>query len=193
MPYQRTTEDEFQIHVNYGQGWEYEIAEATRKAGLAQLRLYRENCPEYPVRLVCKRVPIKMAIYKKGSRHLQTTVTNGHADFSDGLTVEEYLEKNPGLTCIPLDDALDLIRKAEEKTYIRGWVKISENQYMEKMNCLPPEKWLTVDGVTIFRMCEYLTSNITAHLAEYNGKHYRANRRTSVDYTTLAEEVRNIK
>lgn len=57
MAYQRKTEDEFQIHANYGQGWEEETAEVTRKAALANLREYRENNPGVPYKLVVKRVP----------------------------------------------------------------------------------------------------------------------------------------
>jgi len=55
MGYKRKTEDEFQIHVNYGFGWEHETTEETYREGLAQLKCYRENI-SYPVKLVIKRV-----------------------------------------------------------------------------------------------------------------------------------------
>jgi len=50
MPYQRTTRDEWRLHVNYGQGWEHEVSEESWRAMREQLRCYRENCPEYPVK-----------------------------------------------------------------------------------------------------------------------------------------------
>jgi len=58
--YQRKTKDEFQIQVNYGygDGWEYEISEDSRKEGMQRLKEYRENC-NYPSRLVTKRVKIE--------------------------------------------------------------------------------------------------------------------------------------
>lgn len=49
MTYVRKTSDEFRLFVNYGQGWEYEIAEESRKAIKGQAATYRANCP-YPVR-----------------------------------------------------------------------------------------------------------------------------------------------
>jgi hypothetical protein len=58
--YQRKTRDEYQIHIRYGDryGWEHEISEDTRKEAQQRRREYRENCPEYPVRIVKKRVPL---------------------------------------------------------------------------------------------------------------------------------------
>ena len=54
MTYVRKTRDTWEIHVNYGygHGWEYEIAEPTRTEALQRLNEYRENCPEYPVKIV---------------------------------------------------------------------------------------------------------------------------------------------
>lgn len=51
---QRKTRDTWQIHVNYGQGWEHECTEFSRADAIAQRKTYRENC-SYPVRIVAKR------------------------------------------------------------------------------------------------------------------------------------------
>jgi hypothetical protein len=59
MSYKRKTRDEWQLHVNYGQGWEHEISEDSFREARDRRREYRENCPEYPVRLLCKRVRIE--------------------------------------------------------------------------------------------------------------------------------------
>jgi hypothetical protein len=73
--------------------------------------------------------------------------------------------------------------------YIGPWVEITEEEYTEKLNCLPPEKWRTVLGVNIFRMCEYLTENVTDHYARLNGRFFEAGRRTSTPYEEIAAEV----
>jgi hypothetical protein len=52
----RTTRDEWQLHVDYGQGWEHEISEDTYTEGRARRREYRDNCPQYPCKLVKRRV-----------------------------------------------------------------------------------------------------------------------------------------
>jgi hypothetical protein len=58
--YARKTRDEWQLHINYGygDGWEHEISEDTRKEAIQRRKEYRENCPEYPVKIVCRRVAI---------------------------------------------------------------------------------------------------------------------------------------
>ena len=37
----------WKLYVNYGQGWEYEIFEDTRKGYLENKKAYQENC-DYP-------------------------------------------------------------------------------------------------------------------------------------------------
>lgn len=49
--YRRKTIDIWRLFVDYGNSWEYEVAEYTRKAGRKRLKEYQENCPQYPVEL----------------------------------------------------------------------------------------------------------------------------------------------
>lgn len=42
----------WKLLVNYGQGWEYEVFEESRKEAQERRKEYRENCPQYPVKLV---------------------------------------------------------------------------------------------------------------------------------------------
>lgn len=56
--YTRKTRDEWQIHANYGGGWEHETSYDSRYEAKEDLRLYRENAPQYSYRLVKKRVKI---------------------------------------------------------------------------------------------------------------------------------------
>ena len=53
--YVRKTVDTWVLEGNYGYGWEYILTEYTRKEGRERLREYRENEPQYPVRLIKKR------------------------------------------------------------------------------------------------------------------------------------------
>jgi hypothetical protein len=59
MPRPRKTSDTWQLWINYGQGWEHEITEDTRREAKTRLREYRENCPQYPVRLRYRRERIE--------------------------------------------------------------------------------------------------------------------------------------
>lgn len=56
--YQRKTTDEYQIQGYYDReyGWEEVCAEYTYRDAKTQLKCYNENEPEYPHRIVKKRV-----------------------------------------------------------------------------------------------------------------------------------------
>ena len=130
------------------------------------------------------------AIYKPGETHIQTSVTNGICDFTDGKTPDEYIkELGPDFVCIPLDDAVEQIRIAEEAIYIKPWKEITYDEWDRWLNCLPPQKWQTVNGVNLFQISEHMTSNITLHCARVGDRYFSAYRRTSDSYEKLADEV----
>ena len=54
--YIRKTYDEYEIQGNYGQGWEMVCAGETHKDARARLKEYRENEPQYPHRIIKKRI-----------------------------------------------------------------------------------------------------------------------------------------
>ncbi len=60
MSYKRKTADEWQLHLYYGHqyGWEETVAEDSFKAVREQQKCYLKNQPEYPSKIVFKRVPI---------------------------------------------------------------------------------------------------------------------------------------
>lgn len=43
------------VNYGFGDGWEDEVAESTRAEILERAREYRENCPEYPVKIVRRK------------------------------------------------------------------------------------------------------------------------------------------
>lgn len=62
MAYIRKTQDEYQLFCNYGNGygWEYVLAEDTLSEAKQRKREYMDNMPQYPYKIVKKRVPIKL-------------------------------------------------------------------------------------------------------------------------------------
>ncbi len=143
-----------------------------------------------------------LVIYKKGETHLKNTVKDGKITRSkpgqvpvvmETLTVEEYLKiLGPEYEAITLDEACTHIREEEDRAYIGNWIEITESQWWEYLEVLPPEKWQTVNGVEIFRMCEYWTGDITCHYAQLNNRYFSAHRRTSVKYEDIAKEIKDI-
>jgi hypothetical protein len=53
----RTPKTELQhvIQGYYGHGWEDECCSTVRREALADLKAYRENCPEFPHRIIARR------------------------------------------------------------------------------------------------------------------------------------------
>jgi hypothetical protein len=133
-----------------------------------------------------------MAIYKPGSLHLESISYDGKTvHYTDGQTIKDYMAECPGAVLMPLDEAIEAISKLEDEAYCSGpFHEISEKDFIKALECLPPEKWETVADVNIFRMCEYLTSNITAHYASYQGRYFTANRRTSKSYADISTQVK---
>lgn len=47
-----------QVNYGFGDGWEDCAASEDRSEARADLRAYRENCPEYPARIIQRREPV---------------------------------------------------------------------------------------------------------------------------------------
>lgn len=52
MTYQRKTRDVWRFYVNYGCGWEHEFDEDSFSEIKKRKKEYRENCPQYPIKVV---------------------------------------------------------------------------------------------------------------------------------------------
>lgn len=59
-PSERKTYDEYQIHGNYGHGFEEVTAEETYQAAREQLKCYRENERGIPFKIIHKRIKKEM-------------------------------------------------------------------------------------------------------------------------------------
>jgi hypothetical protein len=57
--YKRKTIDTWQIWTNYGQGWEHECTEMSRKEARENVKAYRENAPGVQLRVRRRRERIE--------------------------------------------------------------------------------------------------------------------------------------
>ena len=143
-------------------------------------------------------------ILQPGSTHANTSVTIRDgieiADFTDCTPAEDYLvtlnaKREPGspeFVMVPYAEGEAMLTAAQDTEYLEPWKECTEERYQEMLECLPPEKWERVQGVSIFRMCEYYTSDITRHFASYLGRYFEGRFRTSgASYEEHAAEIRN--
>ncbi len=61
MAYKRKTVDVYEMHSNYGYGWECEVTEDSWKDLREQLKCYRENCPNGQFKAVVRRERIEVS------------------------------------------------------------------------------------------------------------------------------------
>lgn len=127
-------------------------------------------------------------IYTPGTTHIETVVKNGICAYTK-KPASDFLKEHPGSVVISFEHALKLIAEAEDLIYQKPWREISEEKYWDALECLPPEKWETCNGVTFFRSMEYETGLITAHYAKTEGKYYFALRRVCSSYDKLTKEI----
>ena len=87
--------------------------------------------------------------------------------YSGGKTLSEYMQDKP-FNYLLLDwDELDaMIQNFENEQYLSNPpTVITEDEYNHQLGELPPEAWGSQLGFESFRMCEYMTGNITAMYA----------------------------
>lgn len=58
--YKRRTRDTWQLHIDYGQGWEHEVTEFSFSEIRQRAKEYRENAPQYPRKIVAKRERMRL-------------------------------------------------------------------------------------------------------------------------------------
>lgn len=110
------------------------------------------------------------------------TLTNGFVDYSgalyndggDNFTLDEFMAHkgyNPAeWAVLPSDVFMDLYEQKQRERFLTGPKQITEDDYHEMLNVLPPENWCRGE-FEHFRMCEYTSGTITTQYAHRNGKY----------------------
>lgn len=76
-------------------------------------------------------------------------------------------------------------RRQREKLLAGSPIEITAEEYQHSLEILPPEKWVTVDGVSEFCMCEHLTATYTTQCAhDLKTDKYYCKTVDSIDPTT---------
>lgn len=78
-------------------------------------------------------------------------------------------EKKCNYQIMTFDDYLT----AKKEYYLSDTVQeISEDEYYENLNVLPPLNWGAINGIEMFCMSEFYTDSFTTQYAKHNGKYY---------------------
>lgn len=120
--------------------------------------------------------------YKRGETNIQTLLRNGKCIYS-GKPAQHYIDA--GFEIMNPDEAVHLVDKALEERYSGQWEEISEKEFWDMLEVLPPESY----HYGCFRMSEYTESNYTSHFIHNHGKYYTATRKAINGWTPYFAEL----
>lgn len=124
-----------------------------------------------------------------------TSLNEEGKSFYTGKTVEEMQPEYKGELILLDDQELDIIIEEYENSLQKDWTEISEEEYFDALECLPPMNWRTiVPGVNIFCISEGYYGSLHSHFLKLSNlegtKYYSALR---CIYTTNDQILNQIK
>lgn len=128
-----------------------------------------------------------------------TSLNNeGRSHYTDKTIKEMQQEYESELITIT-DEELNLVIKEYENSLQNDWQEISEEDYYDMLECLPPMNWRTITpGVNVFCISEGYYGSLHSHYLKLSNKegvkYYSALR---CIYTTtneqILQQIKNIK
>lgn len=129
-------------------------------------------------------------IYKEGETSIKTFIHKKKCIYSQ-TPVEELLKEEGFELYDNVSKIEHMLINAENKKYTLLFKEITEDKYFSALGSVPPENRKSIFKGEIFRSSEYLTSNITSHYVAYKNRYFFANRRTTVLYSDIVQEIEN--
>lgn len=95
-----------------------------------------------------------------------------HNEGGDNLTIDEYrAQVCPNATVYTWEE-LEPIIEAWKDTKKTDPQEITEADYWEMLEVLPPSRWHSVPGFQVFHVCEHISGDLVAWYASGKGKFY---------------------
>ena len=115
-----------------------------------------------------------------------------------GETIEELQQEYESELIAVNDEELDLIIKEYENSLQKDWKEISEEDYFDAFECLPPMNWRTIiSGVNVFCISEGYYGSLHSHYLKLSNKegvkYYSALRSRYTTNEQILEQIKNIK
>jgi len=114
---------------------------------------------------------IKMCIYDTKEEVVQTSI---HPETNQPMwvdkTTEEYLRENHSYKLMPLREAVELVEKANRIKYKAGVLfPVTEEQYWEALECLPPSRVTNDERGKTWHMSETTTGTLATWYISLHG------------------------
>jgi hypothetical protein len=130
---------------------------------------------------------------RNGAELLQHT----YVHYKDGVTFAEYNKQNGGnLSALTWDVFGPMLEDYNRREYCKPFSEISEAQYYDWLECLPPCKWHDLNGrFNSFYISEALTADLHQFCIKdrKTGKYYAATRSRFIKDAELLAELNQLE
>jgi len=108
-------------------------------------------------------------VYKEGSRNAYTIIDKktGICPWT-GQTKEDLLVEDPELEFLEWEE----FSKRIDRNTVTEPQEITQEQFLEALNCLPPLNWYLTASFECFHMSEFLVSHYTATYTRAKGRFF---------------------
>jgi len=128
-------------------------------------------------------------IMKADGTNIETITRNGVSIYGDSK-IEDY--RNKGFLILNKDEAIERLNNNQERVFVTDWSEISEKEFYDLYECLPPLKNTRIEEYHFFFISEPTVSNIHACFCEVNSRYYTAGKRLSQSYHEMIKEIEKI-
>jgi len=113
-------------------------------------------------------------VYVDGETTIETILAKTGRSMYGRKTVSEIRASHVGKTVsvLPIFQAMERVEAAQKAKYCNPLAEITEDQFLEALNCLPPENWKRGDGWEAFRMSEYTCGRIATHFLMVGDRYF---------------------
>ena len=131
-------------------------------------------------------------VYVKGTTNNYDWLVESGKTLYGQKTVAELEQEHPGKIFVgSFEEIAPMVMQATVDKYCNPVIEeISEEDYFEAFEALPPAGMSSCCGVMIFYFSEFKCGNVSTHFARYNDRFFKANREVKAgEYYKLAQEV----
>jgi len=125
---------------------------------------------------ITKQTARNFCLYEKGSVTMQDMVYIDDAGIVRSCcfheTIEEQRLEHPNIELWFFTDVMQEIDKAQEATFKKSPVEITEDRFTEMLEVLPPHNWHRETGSESFKMSEMTCGNYTEIFCRIGEKFY---------------------
>ena len=140
-----------------------------------------------------------LVVYREGETNIISLLNPETKEslYVKGRTLEGYQEEYPGCKLYTWEEVMPLLEEAQDKNFVTEFKEITEEQWWDMYECLPPYKTKRTDKYFRFLCSEYWSGNITGHYYEIQRRFFSANRRDTDNsedhYNQIIEKFFNEK